>query len=217
MKKLLFILALVMVVTPGWAHTISYQLDKVSQGQVFLDYLLIGFEHIIPAGFDHILFIVCLFFLSKDLKTIIFQASMFTVAHSITLGLAMNGIIKPPPAIVEPLIALSIVLLAVENILTNKLRSWRMAMIFLFGMVHGMGFAGALAELGIPRYAFASALISFNVGVELGQLAIILALYFLIARTVSDKSWYRKGVIVPINILIAIFASYLTVERIFFQ
>lgn len=216
MKKAL-LLALAFICTlPAMAHTINYQLDEAGQGEVFLKYLFIGFEHIIPAGFDHILFIVCLFFLSKNIKTIILQASMFTLAHSITLGLAMYGTIDPPPAIMEPLIALSIVLLAVENIVTNKLRPWRIGVIFLFGLVHGMGFAGALSEFGIPRHAFASALISFNIGVELGQLAIIATLYFLLSKTVSEQPWYRKIIVIPANALIAIFAAYLTIERTFF-
>lgn len=216
MKKIYLSLLAVVFALPAMAHTINYQLDKMSGNEVFLKYLGLGFTHIIPLGFDHILFIICLFFLNTSLKKVVLQASMFTVAHSITLGLAMNGIIKPPAAIVEPLIALSIVLLAAENIYSNKLRSWRMAMIFVFGMVHGMGFAGALSELGIPEYAFATSLISFNIGVELGQLTIIAGLYILLTKTFSEKPWYRKAIVIPANAMIAIFAAYLTVERIFF-
>jgi len=216
MKKALLLFCILCFAATGWGHTINYQLDKMSDGAVFLKYLGIGLQHIIPAGFDHILFIVCLFFLSRDLNKIVLQASMFTLAHSITLGLAMYGVIKPPPAIVEPLIALSIVMLAIENMYSNKLRPWRIAMVFLFGMVHGMGFAGALSELGMPQYAFASALVSFNVGVELGQLAIILALYLLLSKTISLQPWYRKLIVIPANAAIALFAAYLTVERIFF-
>lgn len=214
MKRALFIALLMVTAPPLFAHTINYQLDRMNGGEVFYRYLTLGFTHIIPLGFDHILFITCLFFLNTNLKKILLQASMFTVAHSITLGLAMNGWIKPPAAIVEPVIALSIVLLALENIFTNRLRSWRMIMVFLFGMVHGMGFAGALSELGMPDYAFATALISFNIGVELGQVAIILVLYASLTRMVSNRSWYRKAIVVPVNVLIAVFASYLTIERI---
>src|ERR1700760_3160999 len=97
------------------AHVINYELDKMSTDTVFWKYILIGFEHIIPLGFDHILFITCVFFLNTNLKQVIIQASMFTLAHSITLGLAMYGIIKPPANVIEPLIALSIVFLAIEN------------------------------------------------------------------------------------------------------
>lgn len=216
MKKVYITLTILICALTTSAHTIDYPLEQVSQGEVFLNYLLIGFQHIIPAGLDHILFIVCLFFLTKDIKQIVLQASLFTLAHSITLGLAMNGIIQPPPAIVEPLIALSIVMLAIENIFTNKVRPWRVALIFLFGLAHGMGFAGALSEFGIPDKAFAAALISFNIGVELGQLAIITVLYILLAKTISEKTWYRRAVVIPTNATIALFALYLTIDRIFF-
>jgi hypothetical protein len=217
MKGRLLSILLLLAATPAGAHTINYQLDRMSGGAVFGKYLLMGFKHIIPLGFDHILFITCLFFLNTQLKKIILQASMFTVAHSVTLALAMSGFIKPPAAVVEPLIAFSIVLLAGENLFTGKLRSFRLAMVFAFGMVHGMGFAGALSELGIPTYAFATALISFNLGVELGQLLIIASLYLLLARNFSARPWYRKAIVIPVNVLIAIFASVLTVERIFFS
>ena len=174
------------------------------------------FQHIIPLGFDHILFITCVFFLNTNLKKVVVQASMFTLAHSITLGLAMYGIIRPPANIIEPLIALSIVFLAIENILSDKVKPWRLVMVFLFGMVHGMGFAGALSQLGMPQYAFATALISFNVGVELGQLTIIVTLYFLVSKVFSGKLWYRRAIVIPVSSVIALVAAYWTVERIFF-
>src|ERR1700679_706217 len=180
MRKFLFLAAILLVaVSPLSAHVIQYELDKMSSDTVFWKYTLVGIQHIIPEGFDHILFITCVFFLNPSLKKVIIQASMFTLAHSITRGLAMYGIIKPPANIIEPLIAISIVFLAIESIVSDKVKPWRLVMVFLFGMVHGMGFAGALSQLGMPQYAFATALISFNVGVELGQLAIILLLFFL--------------------------------------
>ena len=217
MKKYWLAFILLVAACPSLsAHVINYELEKMSSSTVFWKYTIIGFQHIIPLGFDHILFITCVFFLNTNIKQVIVQASMFTLAHSITLGLAMYGIIKPPANIIEPLIALSIVLLAVENILSDKVRPWRLVMVFLFGMVHGMGFAGALSQLGMPQYAFATALISFNVGVELGQLAIILFLYFCVARIFSSQVWYRKRIVIPVSLVIALVASYWTVERIFF-
>ena len=217
MKKYLFLLLLLIIaLQPVTAHTINYVLDKEDTGSVFLKYLVLGYEHIIPLGFDHILFILCVFFLNTNIKQIILQASMFTVAHSITLGLAMYGIIKPPANIVEPLIALSIVFLAVENIYSNKVKPWRMVMVFLFGMVHGMGFAGALSQLGMPANAFATALISFNVGVELGQLSIIMLMYLCVAKQFSAKYWYRNRIVIPASLVIALVAGYWTIERIFF-
>jgi hydrogenase/urease accessory protein HupE len=216
MKRIGCLLFLLLCASSTQAHVIGYELDRLTGNEVFVKYLVIGYEHIIPMGLDHILFILCIFFLNDNLKQIIVQASMFTLAHSITLGLAMYGVITPPLHIVEPLIALSIVLLAIENIFRSNVKPWRLLMIFLFGLVHGMGFAGALSELGIPSYAFATALISFNIGVELGQLTIILLMYFLIARLFAKKQWYRKIVVLPSTLLIAIIAGYWTIERIFF-
>jgi len=217
MKKALILVPVILcVAVSAFAHTVDFQLEQMEQSQVFGRYIAIGFEHIIPAGLDHILFITCVFFLNRDLKKVVLQATMFTLAHSITLGLAMYGVIDPPSAIIEPLIAFSILLLALENVASDKLNAWRMIMVFLFGLVHGMGFAGALSELGLPRYAFGLALLSFNIGVELGQLAIILTLYFLVSRNFSTRHWYRKRVVLPISVVIALVASYWTIERIFF-
>lgn len=216
LKRLLLSLPLLLFCGTSQAHTINYQLDKMDDATVFGKYLRIGYEHIIPLGLDHILFILCVFFLNTSLKKVILQASMFTLAHSITLALAIYGVISPPGAIVEPLIALSIVVLALENVFSGKVKSWRMLTIFLFGLVHGMGFAGALAELGLPEYAFATALVSFNIGVELGQISIILLMYILVARTMGSKPWYRKCIVVPASLLIAAVASYWTIERLFF-
>ncbi|RYZ49196.1 MAG: HupE/UreJ family protein [Sphingobacteriales bacterium] len=217
MKRLSALVFLLLVsVFAAQAHVIAYELDKMPGHQVFWKYLLIGYEHIIPMGLDHILFILCIFFLNTDLKQIILQASMFTLAHSITLGLAMYQVIEPPANIVEPLIALSIVLLALENIFAKKVNPFRLVLVFVFGLVHGMGFAGALSGLGMPSYAFATALIAFNVGVELGQLTIILVMYLLVARWFSGKIWYRKTIVVPISLVIALIATYWTIERTFF-
>ena len=216
-KKILLSILFITAAVSLQAHTINYVLDedKLSNGEVFLNYLKLGYTHILPLGLDHILFILCVFFLNTNLKKIIMQASMFTLAHSITLGLAMYGIINPPGNIVEPLIALSIVFLAIENIFSTNVKPWRLVMVFLFGLVHGMGFAGALNGLGMPDYAFATALVSFNVGVELGQLSIILFMYFLVSRNFSKTIWYRSKLVVPASILIACIAGWWTIERIF--
>lgn len=217
MKKALWLLLpLLLQVASADAHVIKYELDKIDHASVFWEYMVIGYEHIIPLGLDHILFIVCVFFLNTSLKQIIWQASMFTIAHSITLGLAIYGVITPPADIVEPLIALSIVLLAIENIFHKQVKPWRMIMVFLFGLVHGMGFAGALSDLGMPQQAFATALVSFNVGVEFGQLTIILLMYFTVNRFLSGKVWYRQRIVIPTSVVIALIAGYWTIERIFF-
>ena len=109
----------------------------------------------------------------------------FTVAHSITLGLSIYGVVALPPRVVEPLIALSIAYVAIENLITRELHAWRIGVVFLFGLLHGLGFAGVLRELGLPRGEFLTALLSFNVGVELGQLSVIAAAA-LVTRAVRE-------------------------------
>jgi hypothetical protein len=198
------------------AHASDLYLNSLSRTDVFYIYLQLGFTHIIPLGFDHILFILSLFLLSPKLKIIIWQATAFTVAHSITLGLAMYGKVSSPPHIIEPIIALSIFFVAIENIITDKLKPTRILVVFAFGLIHGLGFAGVLNDLGLPKKEFFNALISFNVGVELGQLTIILFAWFLFAKWFNQKPWYRKRIVIPISLVIAAVALYWTIERVFF-
>ncbi len=207
--------ALLLTCFSAEAHTINYELASLPQTGVAWVYLKLGFEHIVPLGLDHILFVLSIFFLSPKLKTVIWQATAFTVAHSITLGLAMYNLITPLPAIVEPIIALSIFFVAMENLLVRELRPNRLLIIFGFGLVHGLGFAGVLSDLGLPPGSYFNALISFNVGVELGQIAVILTAYFLSARWFADKSWYRQWVVNPVSMAIALTALYWTIERTF--
>jgi hypothetical protein len=208
---------LVLISTQISAHPQDAYLNTLSRSDVFFIYLQLGFTHILPLGFDHILFVVSLFLLSPKLKTIVWQATAFTVAHSITLGLALYGKIQSPPHIVEPIIALSIFFVAVENIITDKLKPTRIIIIFAFGLIHGLGFAGVLNDLGLPKKEFFNALISFNVGVELGQLSIILMAWFLVAKWCNQKSWYRKWLVNPLSAIIALVALYWTIERAFFS
>jgi hypothetical protein len=198
------------------AHVTNPALENLSRTDIFFVYLQLGFTHIIPLGFDHILFILSLFLLSPKLKTIIWQATAFTVAHSITLGLAMYGIVAAPSHIVEPIIALSIMFVAAENIITDKLKSSRILIVFIFGLIHGLGFAGVLKDLGLPQREFVNALISFNIGVELGQVSIILAAWFLFGKWFNQKPWYRTRIVNPLSAVIAAIALYWTIERAFF-
>ena len=208
--------AFLLTQTPLSAHTVNYALEGKPVSDVFTYYVKIGFEHIIPLGLDHILFVVGLYLLSPKLKTIIWQATAFTVAHTITLIMSMKNIIVAPPDIVEPIIALSIVFIAIENLITSTLQPWRIALVFAFGLVHGMGFASALNELGIPRDAFFSSLLSFNVGVELGQISVILLCYAAFGRWFSEKEWYKSRIVVPLSMAIAVTAIFWTVQRIWF-
>jgi HupE / UreJ protein len=198
------------------AHVNQAELDKLPNGDVFLTYLQLGFKHILPLGFDHILFIVSLFLLNPKLKTILWQATAFTVAHSITLGLAMKNIITAPPHIIEPIIALSIMFVAIENIITDKLHATRIFIVFIFGLIHGLGFASVLNDIGLPQPTFFNAIISFNIGVELGQISIILLAWFLIGQWFSKKPWYKNRIVIPLSAIIALVALYWTVERAFF-
>jgi len=183
---------------------------------IALQYLQIGFTHVIPLGFDHILFILSIFFLNSNIKSVIIQCSVFTFAHSVTLGLTAAGYIAPNAAIVEPLIALSILFASIENIIHQKINAWRVVIIFLFGLIHGMGFASALKEIGIPQEHFIKALLFFNLGVEAGQVSIILCAYFFIAIWFKNKPWYRTRIVYPISSGIACIALYWTIERILF-
>jgi hypothetical protein len=201
---------------PLFAHDVVGELEKMSKTDAAILYLQLGFTHIIPLGFDHILFVLSLFLLSPKLKPVLWQATAFTVAHSITLGLAMFKVITPSPAIVEPIIALSIMYVALENIISPSLKKSRIGIVFLFGLVHGMGFANALGSLGLPQNSYLTSLIMFNVGVELGQLAVILSAFFLFGKWFGNKPYYRKFIVIPLSILITLMAGYWTVERLFF-
>ncbi len=199
----------------AYAHVIVRELSKMSGTEAAFVYLGLGYKHILPLGFDHILFILSLFLLSPHLKPLVGQATAFTAAHSITLGLAMYHIITPPVSLVEPLIALSIMYVALENVYSPRLKASRIGVVFLFGLIHGLGFASVLSTLGLPKQSYLFSLIMFNIGVELGQLTIILAAYFLLAKWFGKKPYYRKYIVVPLSLLIALIAAYWTVQRVF--
>lgn len=186
--------------------------------EVVSTYLVSGFEHILPKGLDHILFILGIFLLSTRIRPLLWQVTMFTIAHTITLGLSMNGFIELPANIVEPLIALSIAFIGIENILTPGLHKSRLFIVFIFGLLHGMGFASVLSDFGMPENDFATALISFNVGVEIAQVAIILMAYLLLAhwfrRKLANEQQYRRIVVIPGSLVIAIIGLYWTYDRI---
>lgn len=176
-------------------------------------YARLGFEHILPKGLDHILFVLGLFLLSARTAALLKQVTAFTIAHSLTLALSMYGVVALSPRVVEPLIALSIAYVAVENLVTSDLKPWRPFVVFGFGLLHGLGFAGALRELGLPRAEFLTAIVSFNVGVELGQLAVI-ALALAAVGWWRHRASYRPRVVVPASAAIAIVGVVWAVQRI---
>ena len=215
MDKFLFCACFLFCCVSVEAHAINYQLESAPVNDVVMFYVKLGFKHILPDGFDHILFVVGLCLLSTRIKTILWQATAFTVAHSITLALSMKNIIVAPSSIVEPIIALSILFVAVENIVISELKPWRIVIVFLFGLIHGMGFASALNEIGLPRNAFLTSILSFNVGVELGQVTVILIVFGTAIYFFGKKTWYRKWVVYPLSIVIACIAAFWTVQRVF--
>ena len=181
--------------------------------QVFLDYIGIGFEHIIPKGLDHILFVLGLFFLSSALAPLLWQVSAFTLAHTVTLALGILGYVTVPASIVEPLIAASIVYVGVENVLSKGLSKWRPIVVFCFGLLHGLGFASVLGDIGLNPAQFVTGLIGFNVGVELGQLAVIAIAFLMVGLWFGKKPWYRSYVSNPASIAIALVGAYWVIER----
>jgi len=176
------------------------------------EYLVLGYTHILPKGLDHILFVVGLFLLRARLRPVLVQVTTFTVAHSITLGLSLYGVVSLPASVVEPLIALSIVYVAIENLRTERLTPWRVALVFLFGLLHGLGFAGVLTGLQLARADFAVALTGFNLGVEAGQLTVIAGAALLVGWW-RHHAWYYRRIVVPASLAIAAVGLYWTVTR----
>jgi hypothetical protein len=185
-----------------------------TRGEVLVSYFLLGYTHILPKGQDHILFVLGIFLLSTRLKPVLLQVTAFTVAHTLTLALSIYGVVSLPSSIVEPAIALSIVYVAVENLATSKLKPWRILLVFGFGLLHGMGFAGVLSELGLPRSERLAALMSFNVGVEAGQLTVIAMALLLAGLPFRRRPCYRRRVVVPASLAIALVGLYWAVQRV---
>lgn len=179
---------------------------------LFGRFSILGFTHILPYGVDHILFVVGLFFFSTRMRPLLLQVTAFTVAHSLTLALALLGIFSLPASLVEPLIALSIAVVGIENVFFRNVRASRWLVVFAFGLIHGMGFAGVLSELGLPEGGFWPALIGFNAGVEVGQLAVI-ALAFGLTVWFRNKPWYFKRIVVPVSLAISAVGLYWAVTR----
>lgn len=180
---------------------------------VFVNYVGVGFEHIAPLGVDHILFVVGLFLLSTQLRPLLIQITSFTVAHTVTLALGLFGVIRIAPEIVEPLIALSIVYVAVENILSARLTVWRPILVFAFGLLHGLGFAGVLTEFGLPQGQYVPGLIGFNIGVELGQIFVVALCFAAVGWWAGRKPWYRRVVVIPGSVAIGVVGAFWVVER----
>ncbi|MEL6413713.1 MAG: HupE/UreJ family protein [Pseudomonadota bacterium] len=179
-------------------------------------YVKIGVRHILPGGLDHILFVLAMFFSTRHLKPLLIQVSAFTVAHTITLGMVAAGVFAPPASIVEPLIAATIALVAIENLFFKDMTRWRPLVVFGFGLIHGMGFAGFFGSLGLPDGQFWSALIGFNIGVEIGQLSVVAlaALLLLPLRQRISEVLYRRAIVWPASGIIGCIGAYWAIERV---
>ena len=169
-----------------------------------------------PQGLDHILFVLGLFFYALRWRPLLWQVTAFTAAHTCTLALATLGIVRIAPATVEPLIAASIVYVAVENVVAGgraQITPLRIAVVFGFGLLHGLGFASVLSEFGLGGAHFVASLISFNVGVELGQLAVIAVAFVLLGLPFGARPWYRRIIAVPASVLIGAVGAWWVLER----
>lgn len=202
--------------------------DQLTGWESFTSYIPVGFDHILPQGLDHILFVLGLFFLSIHLRPLIWHVTAFTLAHTVTLALGALGLVNVPGSIVEPLIAASIVYVAIENIFARGLTKWRPAVIFGFGLLHGLGFASVLGEFGLPEDQFIPALIGFNVGVEVGQLTVIALAFILIwlgvlaarrakltgaEEMVTEYPVMFRAISVTGSLIIALIGIYWVIER----
>ena len=203
---------------------ISAELSPVSQAtmsQTINEYIVLGIEHIVPKGLDHILFIFGVFFFAVKLKPLLWQVTMFTLAHSLTLILASLKLVFIPASIIEPLIALSIGYVAFENIFQrqgkfhSRSNAIRYAVIFFFGLIHGLGFAFVLEDIGLPTGQLILSLLSFNIGVEIAQIGLVVLAYLLMFYP-SKQLWYRKAIQIPCSLVIGLIGIYWFFERVFF-
>ena len=181
-------------------------------GIVIPQFFLLGFTHILPDGPDHILFILGLFFLARNFSVLLLQMTLFTLAHSLTLGLSLYGIISVSTTFVEVAIALSISFIAIENLFTEQLSHWRPWVVFAFGLIHGLGFAHTFQAKILSANDFLPALFSFNVGIEAGQLVVV-GLAFAAVGAWWKRDFYVKAIARPASALIALTGLYWAVDR----
>jgi hypothetical protein len=204
------------VVTPGAESrpvALAGERTPPTPGETLFRFAALGVTHILPYGLDHVLFVAGLALLSPRLGPLLAQVTAFTVAHTLTLALSSYGVVSLPSRLVEPLIALSIVYVGLENAVSPRLRPSRLALVFGFGLLHGLGFAGVLAEMGLPERHRLPALLAFNVGVEVGQLAVI-ALAFAVLALWALSGRDRRTVVRPTSLAIAAVGLLWTARRV---
>lgn len=179
----------------------------------FTQFINIGFEHVIPKGWDHILFIVGMALSSLLWRRLLILVSGFTFAHTLTLGLAMFGVVEIPARIIEPLIAFSIAYVAIENLLPKSSPKRQSVLVFLFGLVHGLGFASMLKDFDMPANTFVITLIGFNIGVELAQIVLVFGVVLPMLILQKLQLNYQRFVVIPISVMIAVLGLVWGIER----
>jgi hypothetical protein len=188
-------------------------------GATALRYVTLGFDHIVPGGLDHALFVLGLFFYAFAWRPLLWQGATFTAAHSATLALATTGAISIPDGaawMVEATIAASIVYVAIGNLLrrgSRRIGGPRIAAVFGFGLLHGLGFASVLSDIGLGEHVVTS-LVAFNIGVEIAQLAVIAVAALLLGLPFGERPWYRRRVAIPASLAIAAVGTYWLLTRI---
>jgi hydrogenase/urease accessory protein HupE len=186
--------------------------EEGSSNPGFLGFFLMGIEHIL-LGFDHLVFLLGLVLVGGRLRSMLLVVTAFTVAHSITLGVAVLGIFRPSPSVIEPLIALSIAYVGVENFFVKDAeKRWRITL--PFGLIHGFGFAGALGEIRLPAPEVPAALVSFNLGVEVGQVA-VLAIVLPLILAARKKKWFEDRGVKAVSAVIVLMGIFWFVTRVF--
>jgi hydrogenase/urease accessory protein HupE len=198
-----------------WETTIGEATEGGAQAEArsgWIDFLFLGAEHIIT-GYDHLLFLLALLLRKQSFKQYAAIVTAFTIAHSITLSLAVLSVVSVPSRWVEAIIALSICYVAVENLIREKI-SHRVLITFLFGLIHGLGFAGILTEMDIPRTHLALSLISFNAGIEIVQITLVALLLPLLGMW--QRSSYQKIGLLAGSGIIALIGAFWSLERLFF-
>ena len=175
-----------------------------------------GMHHIL-IGPDHLLFLLGLLLLGGTAKQLLFVVTAFTVAHSITLSLAVLNVLNPSPQIVEPIIALSIVYVGVDNLMARGGKDVRVWIALLFGLIHGFGFAGVLREMGLPSGALGWSLFSFNLGVEFGQLLVVVVVASILATIRSRSAVMGDRIAIAGSVMVIVAGTFWFVERVFFS
>ena len=193
---------------------VNLDLKNLQTPNSFGQFLALGIEHII-IGFDHLLFLLAFLLVANKTREILGIITFFTIAHSITLSLVTLNLVTVPDWIVEPIIALSIIYVGIENLLKRE-HNYRWLIAYAFGLIHGLGFASILRNLGIGSgWKTVSPLLSFNLGVEIGQIAIILLVLPILWKLQKSSAYENR--IVPIgSILISIAGAYWLIERTLF-